>query len=554
MEGRRPFDPDDELDFDFDVRRRRRDEGLEEEGRAAEPARPPASEPGAEEDHPSEEYPSEEYPPGPSDDPFAEPAGRRERPRRPRLRIRGLGRRRRSDTGERRATPGDAGERRAARGDTGERRAARGDTGERGVATYETGERGAYETGERGATAYETGEPGYYDDPFTPSEGPASPTRRSRHRDLPAKVRRRQAFGIGAVAVAVIGGAYLLLGGGGGDDEEPLAVKRLVGQSFVGRLGGDAPSPELLKKVRKGQLGGVIVDTANEAAVQASVSQLQQAAQAGGNPQLLVMIDQEGGPVKRLPGPPDLSAEEMGRGGDAEIARSEGEKTGGYLKGFGVNVDLAPVLDVELPRTADTLANRTFGDDAAVVSEMGVAFTEGLQSQSVSATAKHFPGLGLSTLNTDFAPVTVVGQQEEFDAALAPFQAAVDAGVDLVMVSSAAYPDYAGATPGKGKVKPASFAEPIVQGLLRDQLGFDGVVITDDLESIAIKTLTNRDLAAVAALGAGCDLVLYARSERGATQGFNRAVRAVKEGKLDRAALEQSYQRILGLKQELSDS
>ena len=131
----------------------------------------------------------------------------------------------------------------------------------------------------------------------------------------------------------------------------------------------------------------------------------------------------------------------MGEAG-ADAARTEGEDTGNFLKGAGVNVDLAPVMDVELPQTADTIASRTFSDDAAVVSEVGSAFIEGLQSTGVAATAKHFPGLGPATVNTDFAPTEVVASQETLDAALQPFQAAVDSGVELVMVASASYPAY----------------------------------------------------------------------------------------------------------------
>lgn len=464
MEGRPPYDPDDELDFDFEEPRRRHWERLSD------------------------------------------------------------------DTAERR---------RAAR------RSERSEQVEEGIGEEQPSE--PYQTG-----SSEMGEP--YEDPFDTAERRRRERERRHHRDLPAKVRRRQFFGAAALALIVLVGAFLLLrGGGGGDTEEPLAVKKLLGQSFVGQLPKSGPTPALLKKATKGQLGGVIVEGTEEV-VSTGVTQMQDAAAQGGNPPLLVMVDQEGGPVKRLPGPPTTAPAELGAAGDAEAARATGEDTGSYLRGLGITVDLAPVLDVALPRTADTIAERTFGEDAALVADLGSNFIEGLQGQSVAATAKHFPGLGLATVNTDFAPVSVVGRQEELDAALEPFRAAISAGVQLVMVSSAAYPDYAGATPNKGKVKPASFAEPVVEGLLRDELGFEGVVITDDLESIAIKELTNRDVAAVAALAAGCDLVLYARTEQGLNAGFTAAIKAVKKGTLDRPLLEQSFERVTALKDALAAS
>ena len=529
MEGRPPdFDSDDELDFDFEAIRRRRSE--RETGER--PLEGPLTEDQADADYDEED---------------ASTTGERPAARRLGAGLRlPFGRSRRARERERRRS-GDTGERDLPAFDTGEPDVPAGDTGERPIAG---------DIGERPIASGDTGERRLRDDPYTPAEVPVPGGRRGRHRDLPAKIRRRQAIGIGVVAVAVLGGGFLALAGGGDDEDEPLALKRLAGQTIVTRLDEKPPSQQLLTRARKGQIGGVIVApskaTIDEATAQQSIAQLQQAAAAGGNPPLLVMVDQEGGEVKRLPGPPEASPADLGREGDPEPARSAGEETGAYLKSLGIDVDLAPVLDVELPQTADTIADRTFDDDAGEVATLGTAFIEGLQSQGVAATAKHFPGLGPATINTDFSPVSVVATQEEFDAAMEPFRAAVESGVQLVMMSSAAYPSLAGATPGNGKVKPAVFVEPIVQGLLRQQLGFEGVIITDDLESIAIKELSNRDVAAVNALSAGCDLMLYARSERGAVQGFNKVIEATKRGTLSRERLDQSYARITALKQALS--
>ena len=365
-----------------------------------------------------------------------------------------------------------------------------------------------------------------------------------RHRDLPAKVRRRQAIAAGAVALIVVIGLIVLIGGGGGEEEQPLPLKRVVGQTIVGKVGKSGPSERLLRSVKKGRLGGVIVLPRNERTLQQQVGQLQDAARLGGNPPLLIMVDQEGGEVKRLSGPPDQSAAQIGESGDADLARQQGDSTGTYLAGLGVNVDLAPVLDVERPTTAETIANRTFGDDAELVSELGVAFIEGLQGANVAATAKHFPGLGLATVNPDAGPVTVAATEEDLNTALVPFQGAVDAGVDLVMMSTAAYP-------GLGSRKPAALAPPVVQGLLREQLGFQGVIVTDDLEGDAIRNETNPANAAVAALAAGNDLALFAGSSATATRAFDAVVKAAKAGQLDRGLLDQAYARVATLKADL---
>jgi beta-N-acetylhexosaminidase len=364
-----------------------------------------------------------------------------------------------------------------------------------------------------------------------------------RRRDLPAKVRRRQAIAAGAAALIVVVGLIILIGGGGGGEaeEQPLALKRVVGQTIVGKVGQQGPSEQLLRSVRKGRFGGMIMVPRNERTLQQQVGQLQDAARLGDNPPLLIMVDQEGGEVKRLPGPPDQSAAQIGDSGDADLARQQGASTGTYLAGLGVNVDLAPVLDVERPATADTIANRTFGDDPELVSELGVAFIEGLQGANVAATAKHFPGLGLATANTDFGPVTVVATQEDLNAAATPFQDAIDAGVDMVMTSTASYPSL-------GSREPAALAPQIVQGLLREQLGFQGVIITDDLEGDAISDEMNPAKAAVAALAAGNDLALFALSSATATRAFDAVVKSVKAGELDRGLLDRAYARVATLK------
>src|SRR4029077_13647537 len=132
--------------------------------------------------------------------------------------------------------------------------------------------------------------------------------------------------------------------------------------------------------------------------LKAEIATLQQAASTGDSPPLLVMVDQEGGDVKRLPqGPPNAAPAQLGQSGDENQARDEGKATGSYLRGLGVNVDLAPVLDVAHQNTAPTIKSRTFGSDPAVVTKVGVAFAQGLQDGGVVATAKNFPCNGSAT-------------------------------------------------------------------------------------------------------------------------------------------------------------
>lgn len=541
MEGRPPFDDSDDLDFDFESSRRR----SHERDTGERPIEPGRDEPGS----------------GEFENPYADEPGP------------GTGEQPAYDTGESAYEPSTTGERAYDFDTTGERAY---DTGED---PFDTGERRRRREQERRtggfrlpfgrrrrgrdrdrAPALDTGErAALRDDPYTPAEVPVSGSRRSRHRDLPAKVRRRQAFLAGGVALAVLIALVLLaraVFGGGGDDEgdEPLPTKKLVGQTIIGKLPRDGPDRDLLGRVRKGHLGGFIVTTPDPAELNGYVTQLQQAASDGDNPPLLFMVDQEGGDVKRFPdGPPTADPADLGEAGDAEAAKQEGADTAEFLKTAGVNVDLAPVLDVRMPQTADTIADRTFSDEAAVVSEMGSAFIEGIQGGGVAATAKHFPGLGPATLNTDFAVVEIAASQEDLDAALEPFQAAIDQGVQLMMVSSAIYPDYGPENP-RDPNKPASQVGAIVKGLLRNQMGFKGLVITDDLQSVAINELGNPASAGVKSLIAGCDLILYSSSVGGSQDALQAAAKAVKKGSLKEARVQEAYDRITALKSTLASA
>jgi beta-N-acetylhexosaminidase len=452
-------------------------------------------------------------------------------------------------TGE--STTSDTGE--TQRPDTGERD--RVGTGERD--RVGTGERDRVGTGEREAARRETGgfqairegiaerrrERGDTGE-FERSGRRPPPGRRSRRRDLPARVRRRQDFLIGgAVLLVIVLIIVLISSSGGGSSEEPVPLKRLVGQTIVAKLGAKGPNQDLVKRVRKGQVGGVIAFEPDAQQLKADVQQLQQAASAGNNPPLLVMIDQEGGAVKRIQdGPPTVSPADLGKNGDQGESKDQGQQTGSFLRGLGVNVDLAPVLDIAHANTADTIKSRTFGSDPQTVATVGVAFAQGLADGGVVATAKHFPGLGYATVNTDDQAVTVARTSGELQNDLTPFKAAVEAGVGMMMVSSASYPTL-------GAKKPASLSPTIVKGLLRGQLGYGGVVITDDLEGQAIGGTIPPGVAGTGALQAGDDLLMYATSTKTSATAFGDIVKEVKSGQLDRSVVQSAYDRITDLKE-----
>jgi len=219
---------------------------------------------------------------------------------------------------------------------------------------------------------------------------------------------------VGGAVIAVIVLIVVLISGGGGSSAQPIALKRLVGQTIVAKLSSKGADQALVARVRKGQVGGLIAFESDAQKLKADIQQLQAAASAGDNPPLLVMVDQEGGDVKRIKsGPPDTSPADLGKSGDEGQSKDQGQQTGSFLAGLGVNVDLAPVLDVAQPNTAASIKSRTFGSDPDTVAAVGVAFAQGLQDGGTAATAKHFPGLGRATVNTDDNAVTIAATGEQ---------------------------------------------------------------------------------------------------------------------------------------------
>jgi beta-N-acetylhexosaminidase len=340
--------------------------------------------------------------------------------------------------------------------------------------------------------------------------------------------------------------------GGGPAPETPAcpeeiasSPRRLAGQMLMVRM--EATATEALRdRVADGELGGVIVfppEGTDPAALGREVEVLRAAAERGGAPAPLVATDQEGGDVERLPSlPPNASAPEMAVDGEAAVA-TQGENTGRALRELGIDVDLAPVLDVPGVDGA-FIASRAFSDDPAEVAELGVAFGTGLQAAGVAAAAKHFPGLGLAVENTDLAPSAVDASRAELEPGLEPFSAAIEAGFELVMVGNATYP-------ALDPDEPASQSGRVVDGLLRERLGFDGVVITDDLGAGGITGAgLDEGAAAVGAADAGADVLLIALTDGAAAH--DALIAAIRSGDLDRERLLASCARTTALKERLA--
>jgi beta-N-acetylhexosaminidase len=327
------------------------------------------------------------------------------------------------------------------------------------------------------------------------------------------------------------------------------SLEQVIGQKLVVRMQGRTPSQAILGRASRGEIGGVVLfgfNVHDEAQVAAAVGSLQDAAAAGGQPPLLIMVDQEGGGIRRLPwAQPVSSARRMGRTMDADEVRSIGAATGQALVAVGANVDLAPVADVPDDHQSfmrDSL--RTFSSDPHKVGRLVTAFSEGLASQHVLATVKHFPGIGRVARNTDRFVETVRESRHALESDLVPFRAAIDAGVPIVMLSNATYP-------ALDPDNAAGWSRAIATDLLRDELGFTGVSITDSLSGTAKSRRVAAASLAAAAANAGTDMVMLSGVEASSAAVYDLLLERARNGDLDRAVLDASDARIRALKATL---
>jgi beta-N-acetylhexosaminidase len=339
------------------------------------------------------------------------------------------------------------------------------------------------------------------------------------------------------VLAGIVAVLAVALAGSTPSDEE------LAGTRVITGFSGHHPPKQLRRMISAGQVGGVILFDGNvgsASSVRRLTSELQAIPRPALMPQpLLITVDQEGGLVRRLPGPPKPSAQSIGARG-AAFAERIGKATGESLRSMGVNVDLAPVLDLGRPGRAIEGEGRTFARTPAGVSEIGVGFARGLAAGGVAATAKHFPGLGAARINTDNAvqkirlPAAKLRSADE-----RPYTGFIQSGGAMVMLSTAIYPALSG--------KPAALSRAVATGELRDRLGFQGVSITDALGSVSARAVGGPAKTALAAARAGTDVVLFT-DLGGAARAQRALARGLGDGSLERTQFGASASRVLALR------
>jgi beta-N-acetylhexosaminidase len=332
-----------------------------------------------------------------------------------------------------------------------------------------------------------------------------------------------------------------------------MTLDEQIGQLFVVGFPGQTPAPELLDLIQREWVGGVILFSRNihdQAQTATLTHTLQSAARAAGHPApLLMMTDQENGLVRRLgrdstpfPGAMALGAVDGAEGERIveEVARATARELGAH----GVNMNLAPVMDVNNAPENPVIGVRSFGSDPELVGRLGAAAMRGLQDAGVIATLKHFPGHGDTTVDSHLALPVVAASTKRLEAMeLTPFRRGIAAGAECVMAAHVAFP----ALTGNATI-PATLAPEALTGLLRGRLGFAGVTMSDCLEMGAIAGTIGVKDGAVQALRAGADLVLISHTLEHQRASIAAVRTAVVDGALSAETVRSSAERVLRLK------
>jgi beta-N-acetylhexosaminidase len=314
-----------------------------------------------------------------------------------------------------------------------------------------------------------------------------------------------------------------------------MSLRQQVGQVTISSFQGTTRPEYIRRRLRARETAGVILFGANgrsPAQWRALTRSLQQA----GGGRALVMVDQEGGDIRTVAHAGPEEGQPF-QGSPREVRRAA-RAAGGQLRAAGVRVNLAPVADV--PRAGSVMSTRSFAGGPRDIAASTRAAVRGLGEARVAATAKHFPGLGAAKVNTDDGPATI---RAPIEPDLVPFRAAIAEAVPLVMLSHASYP-------ALDPRRIASQSRRIVTDLLRERLGFEGVIVTDSLEAAAVLARSGVATAAERSIRAGADLILMTGSASW-NDVFPHLLSEARRDPAFRARIRASAARVLALKRAL---
>src|SRR5690625_2670550 len=309
---------------------------------------------------------------------------------------------------------------------------------------------------------------------------------------------------------------------------------------------GKTVTPEVKKLIHSYHVGGIILFSRNigtpEDVYNLTTSLQDEAKQAGYERPLFICLDQENGVVRRLGQGTTLfpGAMALGATNQPELARDVYRATGDELRALGINWNLAPVLDINNNPDSPVIGVRSFGETADMVTDFGRAAMQGMQEAGVVTALKHFPGHGDTHVDSHLSLPTIAHDMDRLEAVeLKPFQLCIEAGADVVMAAHVHFPAIE-----PEKDKPATLSKQVLTHLLREKLGFDGVVTTDCMEMDAIGRTIGTEQGAVEAFKAGSDLIMVSHTMEKQIGAIHALATAVEKGEIEEAVIQQSIRRI----------
>lgn len=321
-----------------------------------------------------------------------------------------------------------------------------------------------------------------------------------------------------------------------------MSLEEKIGQIFV-----IAPDDNFEQMLRTYHLGGVILFSRHSPNLQQTMELIEQVRLIAGAIPPFVAVDQEGGRVARLDFTTQVPSAHALSTLDEYSLRQIGILLGKELAALGFNINFAPVMDVNTDPENPVIGDRSFGSDPVTVSRLGPAYIAGLQESGIAGCAKHFPGHGDTRSDSHYLLPIVNQNLERLESVeLAPFRAAITSGVELIMVAHVQYPAL-DPTPGW----PATFSKPIITGILRNNMGYTGLITTDAMNMKAITDSMAAGPAAVAAFQAGVDILLMPDNLKDA---YTALLSAVHSGDIPLSRLDSSVRRILNLKLKLTEN
>lgn len=329
-------------------------------------------------------------------------------------------------------------------------------------------------------------------------------------------------------------------------------LRQKIGQLMMFGFAGQTPSESIIDMIENHHVGGVILFSRNVGTAEEVLNlnnKLQELARKAGHEYpLLISIDQENGVVRRLGVGTTLFPGNMALGAvnSEKVTRDVAKGTATELKELGINMNLAPVVDVNNNPQNPVIGVRSYGEDPQSVGRMGVAAIQGHQEAGVVTTIKHFPGHGDTNVDSHLALPTIAHDRKRLDEVeLVPFKQAIEAGADSVMIAHVYFPAIE-----TGENVPATVSKAVIRNLLREELGFDGVVTTDCMEMKAIQDTFGTAEGALLGLKAGIDMIMISHSYELQLETIERIARAVEEGEISESLIDESVERILRLKRK----